>query len=332
MPTLDIFNDDAFSVSSLTAAINETDYVPGRLGEIGLFDEEGITTTTAQVEKRGEALELVSAADRGQSGQIVAGTKREMIPFNAIHLPERATILADEVQNMRAFGQESEVEMVQNVVNQRLAKMRRQLDATLEFHRIGAITGKILDADGTTVLLNLFTAFGITQQTVNCALTTDTTRVRSKIVDAKRKAEKALGASRVTSWRVLCGSSFFDNLINHPDVKAAYERWEQGAALRDDMRGGFPFAGVVFEEYRGSVGGTDFVAAGEAYLVPEGVPDLFITRFAPADYVETVGTMGLPVYAKQELMQFGKGIDMESQSNPINLCTRPKAVIKLTES
>ncbi len=31
MATLDIFNDDAFSLSSLTAAINETPYVPGRL-------------------------------------------------------------------------------------------------------------------------------------------------------------------------------------------------------------------------------------------------------------------------------------------------------------
>jgi hypothetical protein len=29
-------------------------------------------------------------------------------------------------------------------------------------------------------------------------------------------------------------------------------------------------------------------------------------------------------------MRFGKGVDLEAQSNPLNLCTRPRAVIKLT--
>jgi hypothetical protein len=44
--------------------------------------------------------------------------------------------------------------------------------------------------------------------------------------------------------------------------------------------------GVTFAEYRGSYNGTDFIPAGEAYLIPQGIPKLFITRFAPADYAE----------------------------------------------
>ncbi|WP_420795626.1 major capsid protein, partial [Endozoicomonas atrinae] len=47
---MDIFNDDAFSLTSLTATINEMEYKPGRLGELGLFRESGINTTTAVVE------------------------------------------------------------------------------------------------------------------------------------------------------------------------------------------------------------------------------------------------------------------------------------------
>ena len=31
-------------------------------------------------------------------------------------------------------------------------------------------------------------------------------------------------------------------------VKEAYERWQEGAALRDDMRSGFTFGGITFEE------------------------------------------------------------------------------------
>ena len=74
----------------------------------------------------------------------------------------------------------------------------------------------------------------------------------------------------------------------------------------------------------------DFIDTNSAYLVPEGVAELFIARFAPADYVETVNTLGLPYYAKQEAMRMGKGIDIETQSNPITLCTMPRACVKLT--
>lgn len=38
-----------------------------------------------------------------------------------------------------------------------------------------------------------------------------------------------------------------------------------------------------------------------------GAPGLFITRFAPADYMETVNTPGLPRYMKQIVQRNGKG-------------------------
>jgi hypothetical protein len=46
--------------------------------------------------------------------------------------------------------------------------------------------------------------------------------------------------------------------------------------------------------------------------------------------METVNTIGIPYYAKQEARRMNKGIDFEAQSNPINLCTRPRAIVKLT--
>ncbi len=37
--------------------------------------------------------------------------------------------------------------------------------------------------------------------------------------------------------------------------------------------------------------GAPYIAANEARVVVKGVPELFITRFAPADYEETVNTI-----------------------------------------
>ncbi len=59
MADINVFEDEAFSVSSLTAAINEAPEVPGRLAALGLFEEEGSTTITQQIEKDGDTLHLV---------------------------------------------------------------------------------------------------------------------------------------------------------------------------------------------------------------------------------------------------------------------------------
>ncbi|KWF66643.1 major capsid protein [Burkholderia pseudomultivorans] len=329
MADIALFQDDAFSLSSLSAAINEQPYVPGRIGTLGLFEEDGITTTTVQIERDGDTLSLVPAGQRGAPAVVVGGSKRGMIPFNTVHLPQRAVIMADEIANLRAFGSETELEALQTVVNRRLAKMRRQLDATHEFHRIGAIKGAVLDADGKTVLIDLLKYFGIEQTVISFELSTATTEMRQKCVEVQDAIEDALGAMTYTGVRVFCGREFWNKLIVAKSVKETYLASVMAAQLRGDARDAFDFGGCTFERYRGRVGDVGYVADDEAHAVPEGVSELFISRFAPADYVEAVNTTGIPYYAKQELMDFGKGVEIEAQSNPIHLCTRPKALIKL---
>ncbi|MFZ9372244.1 MAG: major capsid protein [Limnohabitans sp.] len=336
MPALDIFNNDAFSVHSLTKAINETPYQPMLIGSMGLFSEEGITTTTLSIEKKGTTLSLVPSAARGAPGRPESNDKRTLIPINTVHLPQRGAVIADEVQNVRAFGSETELETVQNLVNNKLAKMRRNLDVTIEWQRIGAIKGQVLDADGTTVLLDLNTAFGTSAQTKDMVLDNDATKVKQKIVEATRLVETALGGVMHGGLMALCGTAFFDTLVGHPAVDKAYDRYLESQFLRTTQRGqegtgpGFPFVGVQWMEYKGAVSGQTFVGDNDAYLVPMGVPDLFVTHYAPADYMETVNTVGLPYYAKQEMMRMNRGVELEAQSNPISICTRPNVIIKLS--
>ncbi|MFS1287485.1 major capsid protein [Pseudomonas piscis] len=329
MADIEIFNDDAFSVSSLTAAINEQEYLPGRISSLGLFREEGIPTVTVQIEKDGDTLVLVPAGERGTSGLVVPGTKRTMIPFNTVHLPERFTIKADEIQGIRAFGTRSELQAVQDVVNKRLAKARRQLDATHEFQRMGALNGQILDADGKTSLLDIYKVFGVTRKKLPMGLGNPETELRVRAGEALDMQEDALGSITSTGSRAFCGKNFWNKLIVHRSVKETYLNTMQAASLRGDARESFEFGGIVWERYRGKVAGVSFVHDDKALLIPEGVPDLYISSFAPADYMETVNTEGLPYYSKIEPLPFNKGIEGEAQSNPLHLCTRPLAQILL---
>ncbi|MCB1715847.1 MAG: major capsid protein [Candidatus Competibacteraceae bacterium] len=331
MSGFDIINSDMFSLTSLTAAINEQGYQPSRIAELGLFEEQGISTTTALIEKKGMTLSLVPNTPRGGNAQSVGADKRTGFPVAAAHLPESATIMADEVTNVRMFGSENAAQAVEQVRDERLAKMRQNIEVTHEWHRIGAIKGQVLDADASTVIYDLFTLFNLSQQSLGMALTTTTTKVRLKCNQILKKIEDALGGTPFTMPYAFCGDTFWETLITHDNVEKFYINSASNAALRGDPRETFSFGGIMWERYRGNIGSQAFIADDDAYVVPRGVNGLFITRFAPADYVETVNTMGLPIYSKSAPMKMDKGVELEAQSNPIHLCTRPNAVIKLTK-
>jgi hypothetical protein len=336
MPTLDVFNNDAFSTRSLTAAILKAPYKPGRLGELGLFSESGIITTTAQVEEQEGQLSLIQTSPRGAPGSTLGNTKRNMRAFNIPHLQRDSEILADQVQGVRAFATENELQTVQDLVNLRLSTLRAMHEVTLEHLRMGALKGVILDADGSSVIYNLFTEFDVAQQVIDFDFGDSNFEVRQQCVAVLRAIESELGGSTYTGARAFCSASFFDQLIDHPLVKESFKATTDANVLRIDLRRGFPFGGIMFEEYRGSVNGVDFIPDDEAFVFPEGAQTvrgpLFQTWFAPADFEETVNTIGLPLYAKQAPDPDGLNRKrlIHTQSNPLPICLRPRAVIKLT--
>ncbi len=325
---LDIFRDNAFGLTSLTLAVNQLPYQPRRLGALGLFSAEGITTTTAVVEYAKGSLALLPTVPRGGPATKAMAGKRSVKSFAVPHIPLEDTILPEDVQNVRAFGSDNVMEGVAAVVNNRLATMRQSHEATLEYHRVGAIQGKVLDADGTTELFDLFTEFGLTETEAEFSLLDATADIRTECLAVKRAVETALGNAPYQRIHAFCGADFFDAFVSHPDVKSAYDRWQEGTFLRNDPRDGFEFAGIVWEEYRGTVSGKAFIGSEIARFVPSGVDGLLIHRWAPADFMETVNTVGLEVYAKQERLPLDRGILLHTQSNPLTICTRPKCLVK----
>jgi hypothetical protein len=328
---LDVFKSDAFSVVSLTDAIIKAPYKPGRIGALGLFREKGITTKTAVVEEQSGQLSLIATSPRGGPASTLGASKRTARSFLVPHLEREAKIMADEVQGLRAFGSENEQAAVQPLVDQRLAELRSMHEVTLEYHRVGAIKGQILDSDGTTVVYNLFTEFGVTQQTAAIALSNSATKVRSAAVAIQRQIEAEVGAEPISGYRAFCGDAFFDTLVEHATVAEAL-KYQEGALLKGDIRKGFEFGGITWENYRGKVGSVSFFPTDEAYVVPEGT-SLFATNFAPADFFETVNTVGLPNYAKMIFDdELNRWVKIHTQSNPLALCLRPRAVVKVTKT
>lgn len=340
---LDIFDADAFSVHELTLAIDRLPYVPGRLGRMNLFTPKPITTSTAIIEERAGSLSLLPTMPRGSEQQTVRpGERRKVRAFPVPHVPYWRSIRAEDLEGRRAFGTEDQVEVFSQVVNDELEGMKADHELTFEYHRIGAVRGIVLDADGVTEVINWFTEFGVSQTVIdvnfydagNYSLPEPVVVIKSIAQQIKREIQNALGATPFTGMHALCGDEFFDALVAHATVRQAWEYYQSNQWARElqDSEGGFLFNGIIWENYRGSVGSVDFIPTDEAIVFPTGVRDVFVKAIAPADFIETVNTRGQEIYAKQERIKWDKGVELHTQSNVLHICTKPLALIKLTMS
>ena len=324
----DVFNSPAFQMAEMIDAINGLPYMPGRIGDLALFQEAGIATTSVVIERRDRQLNLVPSSPRGSPGDTRPPEGRVLRSFRVPHLQRNDRLMADSVLGVRAFNG-SQTEAVTTRRDELMTIHRVDLEASIEWHRVGALKGQILDPDG-VVIYDLFNEFGVTQTTIDMALDVATTEVRAKTFDIIKAMETALGGATNNGARAFAGDDFWTALITHKSIKETYLNTAMAASLRGSMTEEMVFGGIIWERYRGKNGATPYIAANEAYVVPTGVPGIMRTYFAPADWIEMVGSLGIPFYAKGVPDPMGKGIDIEAQTNPLSIVTRPDAVIKLT--
>jgi len=321
----------AYKVNTLTAAIETAPYIPGRLGSMGLFESRGVARTHVDLEYMENKLHLLTTSERGaRQAQVVTGPKRKILTFRIPHIAEQSVIRSDDLPDVRAFGTDNGSVSVQALVADLLRDHRQNIEATWEFYRMGAVNGKLVEPDGTTIY-DFFTEFGISEPEISIDLTSTSDTVKLGAAELTRHIQNRLGTKPYSRIHILCGDDFFDALITKEEVKRAYDRPRSGAFLRENqVRDAFEYAGVIWENYRGSVGTVDFLPAASARAVPVGVPGLFIQRNGPDDTMAGVGGMGKPITVTREALPHDSGVEFKSQSNPLFLCTLPSTLVKIT--
>lgn len=318
-----------FDVTELSLAMSKMPLRIGNPADAELFRQVPGTTNTFSAEFLEENGVLVPTTEWGGVAPKNSSGKRSAKSWNIPHMPLEDTILAADVIGVRAFG-ETQVETVQGKVMQKLRGMRNRIDRTLAYRRAKAKQGLILDADG-SVIANYYTDFGVTQTVVDFDLGTATTNVLAKCQDVIDQIEDNLDGEMHTSIEVEVDRAFYDALVAHKNVREVFTGWSAAEArLGNSNTSGFTFGGLKFVVNRDKVGTTAVIPdAKTGYAYPRGTQDTFITALAPADFNETVNTLALPFYAKQDVKKFDRGFDLHVQANQMMLCTRPNAIVKV---
>lgn len=313
--------------AELTAAIQRTPYNPGQIAKLKIFDEAGIASTSVAIDMRDNALTMLPTSPRGGVSEPLRMGSRSMVTIEACHIGTVGSAYADECQNVREFGSATGLESPAELMARKLRTMKQNLEVTIEQHRTGAVRGLVQDTDGSTIL-DVYAAFGLSQTVYPMALA-GTGNLVNKTIGAERECQASLGGEDPTGFLALCSPSFMDALRSNGYYDSAL-RFAAPSTLLAGYTNGITVGNTTFVEVRSTPGLPVKIPAGEGYLIPLGINDLFITRFAPGDYMATVNQPGLPAYVQSQLMDMGKGYKLEAQTNHVSLCTRPAAVIKLT--
>ncbi|NDV51558.1 major capsid protein [Salipiger sp. PrR003] len=340
MAHIDIFKGDAFRAMALGEAIRVVPNQWGLIGSLGLFVAKSIRGTKFSVEMKNGVIQLVNSSERSTALPGADRGKRKMVDFRTERFGLKSRITADDIDNIRAFGSETELKQAQDEVMERQIELRGSLDITREYHRACALQGKVLDADGSE-LIDLFDKFEVTRKSVDFTLGTGTTDLAAKCKEVTRHVRTNLKGDVMSGVMALIHPEFTDKLMAHADFKERYKYFQNtngGDPLRDDVSDGFDFGGIRWKEYLGEgevpqEDGTtisrNFIPAGEATIFPVGTRQTFRTFNGSPDYVGMANTPGQDFYsAVFPDRQEDRYVDVEAMMQNAQICTRPATLVR----
>ena len=325
---------NGFKVTDLTEELVSIPNEYGLIGQLGIFEVEPVTQHTVTFEHSDRVIGLIGDKVRGERNNVSKDPTRVMRAYAIPHFPLDDYITPQDVQGQRAYGEEG-VERKEAVQMRKLETIRKSHAITLETARAKMITSGDIYAPNGTVVGNVYTDFGVTRKEVAMDLTNAATDVLAKqrvIVDHIQ--DNIASGETPTEIIALCGAGYFDKYIAQAGVKEAYKFY---TSTQEPLRNGnwtqFRHGDVTLLRYTGkfkdAAGNTvELIPTEEARYLPLGTMDTFKTYFSPANKFDLVNTLGEQAYVFIYEDAKGSKIEIESESNLLNIMRRPQCVVR----
>jgi hypothetical protein len=333
----DIFNQNAWGVVEVQEEIIErVDFKPQLLGSLGLFSAIYSRSQTIGIVDRNGSRTMIPTSPTGAPPEELIPAGSKIRTMNCVRLAKGSTVYAIELAGVAALPFDEQTADIVQEVTDRTAQIKDDLELTWEHMRFGAIQGKVLDADNTTVIVDWYSFWGISEPTeIDFALGTAGTDVRKKCRDVKRLMQRAGKGLWTPTTRVgaLVGDTFFDMLVNHKSITETKFGTER-AAILENIEGysAIEIEGIVFINYRGTDDDSAIAIGTEkARFFPIGARNAFQVGWAPAsEFKPYLNKRGQEFYGL--VLEDKSGRDewdrIEMYSYPLFICTRPEMLLR----
>ena len=333
----DIFTQNGWGVIDFHEEVVErVEFRPQLLGQLGIFEPVYSRSRTIAIADRDRTLALIPTSEMGAPPEELIPAGAKIRPFNTTRLAKGSTIYASELAGVLALPFDMQTRDVATEVTGRTAEIMNDLELTWEHMRFGALNGIVLDADGST-LMNWWTEWGVSPPSeIDFALDTATTDVRKICRDVKRTMmQKAKGVwTPATRVMALVGDTFYDSLLNHPQIKETRLIDGQGARSLENVEGysSIEIEGITFINYRGTDdGSTISIGTDKARFFPVGARGAFKAGFSPAnEFKPYLNQLAREYYGLLLADPTGREAwdRVEIYSYPLFICTRPEMLLR----
>ncbi|MFV0385667.1 major capsid protein [Paracoccus sp. (in: a-proteobacteria)] len=329
----DVFEQNSWGLVEFQEQVVErVDHRPQLLGQLDIFEPIYSRSQTIAIASKDRTLSLIPTSEIGAPLEQLIPGGAKVRKFDAVRLAKESTIHAIELAGVTALPFDDQTVEVADEVTGRTGWIIDEIEMTWEHMRFGAVQGKVVDADGVTVLHDWYQEWGIPQPTeINFQLGTEATDVRKKCRDIKRASQTNAKGVWTPSTRLvsICGDGFFDDLVNHPSIKETRLNTDR-AALLENIEGyaSFEVEGITFINYQGTDDASQIaIATDKAQFFPVGARGAFKVGYAPAnEFKPYLNKRGRELYGM--ILADPSGRDawdrVEVYSYPLFICTRPE--------
>jgi len=322
-----------FGVLDFTPLVELVPRVPKLLSSLGLIQNTVMgETTVAQVERVTESLDVIAARARGGDRNFAGRESAISRNFNIPLFPLDTRWTAQEIQDLRLYGTSDTPATLQDRVMRSMNRIAKSHTNTFEKALYAALKGSSYSPEWLQGQYNYFTEFGVTPVTFPIDFTDDAVDPRITVEAEARQSIITNAADNGDSYKVIAivGSGFFNSLITHPLVQAAYDSYpSESEPLRRRLGGelinrSFDTSGVTYiEDISGEI------ATGDAYFLPMGISTMFMAQYAPADSVLYANQVAQEMYVFLDDTSH-RASKVETESSFIIVNTRPELVVKAT--
>lgn len=345
--SLDIFNNNAFSVANLQRVVDNATYVPQILGSMGIFEPEPLDTDKVIIYEEDSVIRVIPTTERGAPDITQTRDEGRFYALRTPRLSKKDTVRASELMGIAntALPQNIRLRNAQDLTIRRTNKLKADLEMTKERHRLGALLGTVLDADGSRVIYNSFTTFGVSPPSfIDFDFDTLTEDELALYIQNQiyMPMMRSLKDRKTPSTRIvaLVGDTFWNDLLSHPAVRSIWKRQEEGRAIAMAMNPlakswawqTLDYADVTWVHYMGTDDGTTIaINTAEARFFPMGARDVFKVYYAPGETMVQVQQKGQSQYLMIQpdvRTNVADHVDFWVRSYPLYACIYPKVLLK----
>lgn len=358
-------------VTDWTEEVNEIDNQYGLMNAKGLFVGQGTSQESIIFDKNYVTRTLLPQVSK-RGGEHSKGKDRKVDTFAIPlpYFNHQDYVTPQDIQGWRQAGTPDQPKLLATAIADKWEDMRADFDQTKEYMKCRAITGKTVDPQGNTIA-DMFTVLDFTQLTIDFELSNAAADIDGTIAALKRLvAKNAKAGGRIGRIEVMVTPEFFDALVAHPKLREAYLCY-QASAPSDTIRADlarfeewgvvdtFVHKGLMFYSYdaefavestgAGSVDGIQTVTAFESldasgavvkdfandqggYTIVNGMSGAYRAYFGPANTLSGANSVGQEMFAYQYRDPKDKYHELELESAPLYILTKPQLSVKVTAS